>query len=240
MKSAKILIVEDQKDIGELIKIQLQLKGHQPTLVENGNKAIELIQSPDQQFDLFILDRMLPGISGVEICKFIRFFIRTKTIPILFVTALAQPENIIEGLEAGADDYVTKPFDMNIFMARVSALLRRFEIQILNSQRQGNNTQFYIIGPFKLDRNLCKAWINEEEASLTLSEFKLLNSLIENNGRVLTRQELVDTIQDEPIHVTERTIDTHVFGLRKKLKEASKYIETIRGIGYRVHIDESN
>lgn len=233
--SANILIVEDESDISDILSLQLQNKGHNVTVIADGSEALEHIQNSDQNIDLYMLDRMLPGTSGLEICKFLRMFKKTKNKPILMLTAMTRPEDIVDGLDAGADDYITKPFDTNILMARVRALLRRAET--LLSQEEAKETSIYTVNKLKVDTNQCKAWIEERELDLTLSEYKLLVSFLKQPGKVLTRNQLVEYIQDGPVHVTDRTIDTHIFGLRKKLKDYSKLVETIRGIGYRVAAD---
>lgn len=230
--NANILIVEDEKDISDILSLQLKNKGHNVTVIADGAEALEQIQNNDHQTDLYILDRMLPGTSGLEICKFLRMFKKTKAMPILMITAMTRPEDIIEGLDAGADDYITKPFDTTILMARVRALLRRAEV--LQSNAEGIENSLLTVNKLKVDTNQCKAWIEERELDLTLSEYKLLVSFLKQPGKVLTRNQLVEYIQDGPVHVTDRTKDTHIFGLRKKLKDYAKLIETIRGIGYRV------
>lgn len=233
--SANILIVEDESDISDILSLQLQNKGHNVTVIADGSEALEHIQNSDQNIDLYMLDRMLPGTSGLEICKFLRMFQKTKNKPILMLTAMTRPEDIVDGLDAGADDYITKPFETNILMARVRALLRRAET--LKTQEEAKETFIYTVNKLKVDTNQCKAWIEERELDLTLSEYKLLVSFLKQPGKVLTRNQLVEYIQDGPVHVTDRTIDTHIFGLRKKLKDYSKLVETIRGIGYRVAAD---
>lgn len=230
--SEHILIVEDEKDISDILSLQLQNEGYLVTTLADGSEALEHIQNGDSSVDLYILDRMLPGTSGLEICKFLRMFKKTKSKPILMLTAMTRPEDIVEGLDAGADDYVTKPFDASILMARVRTLLRRIETI---KQLEGNRDSGLLgVSELKVDTNQCKAWIENQELELTLSEYKLLVAFLQRPGKVLTRNQLVDFIQDGPVHVTDRTIDTHVFGLRKKLKHYSKLVETIRGIGYRV------
>lgn len=227
-----ILIVEDEKDISDILSLQLTNVDYKVTTIANGTDALEYIQNNGHSFDLYILDRMLPGTSGLEICKFLRMFKKTKNAPILMLTAMTRPEDIIEGLDSGADDYVTKPFDAAVLTARVRMLLRRSDTlkQIALSSESGTLG----VGELKVDTNQCKAWIETQELELTLSEYKLLVAFLQRPGKVLTRNQLVEFIQDGPVHVTDRTIDTHVFGLRKKLKEYSKLVETIRGIGYRV------
>ena len=231
-----ILVVEDEQDIADALKLQLSNVGYKVSVMTDGRKALEFIQGMKVESlpELYILDRMLPNTSGIEICRFLRLYQVTKNASILLVTALAGSDHIIEGLDAGADDYVTKPFDMDILMARVRSLLRRHEqLQKKNGVLEEEKTLF-ILGNLKLDTLQCKTWLNNEKIDLTLSEYKLLFTFLRHPGKVMTRNQLVRCIQDGPVHVTHRTIDTHIFGLRKKLKESSKLIETVRGIGYRV------
>ncbi len=226
------LIIEDELSIANLIKVNLEAEGISADIIQHGNEAIDLIQSQkSQKYSLFILDRMLPAVDGVEICKFLRMYKSTQDKPILMVTALTSPADIISGLDAGADDYITKPFDINILKARVRSLLRRVNEE---SQPEQSNSKLFNHKGLRVDLEQCKVWANEEEINLTVSEFKLLCTLIEKPGKVLTRKQLVESIQGGTVHVTDRTIDTHVFGLRKKLQSLPTIIETIRGIGYRV------
>ncbi|MEI8347447.1 MAG: response regulator transcription factor [Pseudomonadota bacterium] len=233
MSTVNILIVEDEKDISDLVAQQLQAKGYTTLVIPNGTEALQYIQDPANSApDLLVLDRMLPGNSGVEVCKFLRIFKTTKHVPILMLTALTQPEQIVEGLDAGADDYITKPFDMNVLLARVRALIRRSEV--LKTALPNDNSATMQLRDIKIDTNQCKVWASDVELELTLSEYKILCAFLKQPGKVLTRNQLVEFIQDGPVHVTDRTIDTHIFGLRKKLGAHANLIETIRGIGYRV------
>jgi two-component system phosphate regulon response regulator PhoB len=198
----------------------------------DGKKALDFIQSDaSKKIQLFILDRMLPSVNGLEICKFIRLYNNTKTTPILMLTALSTPEQIVEGLDAGADDYMTKPFDYAILQARVRSLLRRRQ---LHEKAQDASPNILKLRDLVVDTDQCKVWIEEKILEFTLSEYKILCCFLQSPGKVLTRNQLVEYIQDGPVHVTDRTIDTHIFGLRKKLGEYAGIIETIRGIGYRV------
>ncbi len=234
MDHANIVVVEDEQEISELILSQLKVLGHNILTFSDGKKALDYIQSNDGKeaanTHLFILDRMLPSVNGMEICKFIRLFNPTKTTPILMLTALSTPEQIVEGLDAGADDYMTKPFDLAILLARVRSLLRRREV----SNRTPENKNILRHKELVVDLDQCKVWIEGQLLELTLSEYKILCCFMLSPGKVLTRNQLVEYIQDGPVHVTDRTIDTHIFGLRKKLGDYSSIIETIRGIGYRV------
>lgn len=228
----KVLVVEDEADISELISVQLQSLGLDVDIIDNGDEALKIIQDEGQQFDLFVLDRMLPGASGLEILKFIRLYNKTKYHPVLFVTALTGPEQITEGLDAGADDYITKPFDLNILKARINALVRR--INRPSAINKDSSSTLLSLHDIKVDQDQCKAWKGEDALDLTKSEYRLLCKFLTNMGKVFTRRQLMDEVQENNVHVTERTIDTHVFGLRKKLGESSSIIETIRGIGYRI------
>jgi len=231
MDSEKIVIIEDEQEISELIQSQISSFGFTNVAFYDGKKALDYIQSPEaKNIQLFILDRMLPSVSGLEICKFIRLYNSTKNTPILMLTALSTPEQIIEGLDAGADDYMTKPFDHSILLARVRSLLRRRQ----NTQQVQENKNILRHKDLVADLDQCKVWIDNQLLELTLSEYKILCCFLLSPGKVLTRNQLVEYIQDGPVHVTDRTIDTHIFGLRKKLGDYSSIIETIRGIGYRV------
>ena len=236
MKPANILIVEDERDISEILEVQLKTQGHNVKVIADGAEALEWIQGQGEEnsTDLYVLDWMLPNTSGIEICKFLRMFKKTKTQPILMLTAMTRPEQIVEGLDAGADDYVTKPFDNTILMARIRSLLRRGTLVGPASKEEETSSGVFAVSALKVDTNQCKAWIEDRELDLTLSEYKLLCAFLQQPGKVYTRNQLVEYIQDGPVHVTDRTIDTHIFGLRKKLKDYSKLVETIRGIGYRV------
>ncbi|MGZ3787183.1 MAG: response regulator transcription factor [Bacteriovorax sp.] len=231
MENGSIVIIEDEQEISELIQSQVNLFGLETIPFYDGKKALDYIQSNDSKnIQLFILDRMLPSINGLEICKFIRLYNNTKTTPILMLTALSTPEQIVEGLDAGADDYMTKPFDHSILQARVRSLLRRRKL----SQQTSENKNILRHKNLVVDTDQCKAWIDDQIVELTLSEYKILCCFLLSPGKVLTRNQLVEFIQDGPVHVTDRTIDTHIFGLRKKLGDYASIIETIRGIGYRV------
>nr|BDT29151.1 response regulator transcription factor [Bacteriovorax sp. HI3] len=238
MENANVVVVEDELEISEMIQGHLKSLGHNVFAFGDGKKALDYIQGNDGKeagsIHLFILDRMLPSVNGMEICKFIRLFNPTKGTPILMLTALSTPEQIVEGLDAGADDYMTKPFDLAILMARVRSLLRRQEIK--STPQENKNILRH--KDLMLDMDQCKVWIEGQPLELTLSEYKILCCFLLSPGKVLTRNQLVEYIQDGPVHVTDRTIDTHIFGLRKKLGEYSAIIETIRGIGYRVVAQE--
>ncbi len=235
--SSKILIVEDELDIGRLLYMQVQNMGYTAEHVSSGEEALALLNR--NHYDLMLLDWMLPGLSGIEIAQLVRKMDSMKDLGILMLTAKADPDNIVEGLEAGADDYITKPFSTEILKARMGCLLRRVkraEAPAANTAGGGSEDDIEI-GPLRVSLKTYKAYLDGEAMSLTPSEFKLLSTMLGYRGRVLTRAKLIEEVQGEGISVIGRTIDTHIFGLRKKLKEHAELIETVRGIGYRVRDD---
>lgn len=234
--SHKVLIVEDELDIGRLLKMQVENMGYAVEHVSSGEEALALLNK--KHYDLLILDWMLPGLSGVEIAQLVRKMDSMKNIAILMLTAKSDPENIVEGLNAGADDYLTKPFSVDILRARMASLLRRAKRQVPQVQATPSEEADELeIGPLKVSMKTYKAYLDGQLMSLTPSEFKLLTTMLGFRGRVLTRARLIEEVQGEGISVIGRTIDTHVFGLRKKLGPHSEMIETVRGIGYRVRDD---
>lgn len=226
---APVLVVEDEKDIAELMALHLRREGHEITCVEDGEAAIRALGA-GPAYSLIVLDWMLPGLSGLEVCKKIRAEKGGHSVPILMVTARAHTSDIVLGLEMGADDYLTKPFELPVFLARVRALLRRAAPVNFEETRQ------FEIGDLQVDLDAYRVTCGKKEMSLTPSEFKLLVALVKSQGRVLTRERLIDLVQGEGVTVVDRAIDTHIFGLRKKLGKCSDVVETIRGVGYRVKI----
>lgn len=225
--SAQVLVIEDEAEIRELISLLLLRQGYR---VQQSASALEgLEQLKKAHYDLIILDWMLPQMSGLE---FIKALAPLKT-PVLMVTAKAEPVDIVSGLEAGADDYVTKPFEPSVLTARVKSLLRRTQ----SSQSKSEDSDVLSNGKIIMNTKTYDVKINGEAVHLTPSEFKILSEMMSSQGRVLTRDHLIDVVQGEGISVTGRTIDTHVFGLRKKLGTESDWIETIRGVGYRIRTE---
>lgn len=220
-KSQKILVVEDESDIRDLILLHLKRSGYETDWTDNGEDALARISAGS--YDLVVLDWMLSGLSGLEICKRIG-----RRVPVLMVTARAEAADIVLGLEFGADDYVTKPFETPVFLARVRALLRR------QGAAEAVHSKGIRIGELLLDLEKHQARCGSELIPLTISEFKLLSALMSNAGRVLSRDRLIELVQGEGVVVVDRAIDTHVFGLRKKLGPCANVIETVRGVGYRV------
>lgn len=227
--SKYILVCEDEIEIRELMALHLLRQGYKVT--ECGSAEEALGAAVSQPYDVIILDWMLPGMSGVEAVELLRA--RGAKSSILMVTAKTEPQDIVLGLEKGADDYITKPFNPSILTARVKALLRRSQ----SFDAPAVEKEVVQVEDLKINFKTYEVTYQNEVLHLTPSEFKLLGTLVLNQGVVLTRERLIENIQGEGISVVGRTIDTHVFGLRKKLKEWGDRIETIRGVGYRVRVD---
>lgn len=229
--SKRILVIEDELEIRKLIVLHLKREGFEVEETGDGEQGRALLMR--SQFDLVVLDWMLPSLSGLEITRWMRKREQLAATPILFVTAKAEPEHVATGLDAGADDYLSKPFDTLVLMARVNALLRRQE-WLRGQTSTGAPAERLVMGELVLDRNTYDVSLAQQKLELTRSEFRLLECLLENQGKVCSRESLIEQIQGEGVNVVGRTVDTHIFGLRKKLGDYADYIETIRGVGYRV------
>lgn len=222
---SKILIVEDDISIQALLHDFIQEAGHSVVLAADGVEA--LAKYSEQTFDLVLLDIMLPKIDGYGVCEVIR---QKSNVPIIMLTALDNEENQIKGLDLQADDYITKPFSMPVLLRKIAAVLRR-------SSRQDDVPQTISYKDLTLDLDGYKVYSGQESIDLTPREFEILRELLTHKGRILTRQNLLQTLWKYEFFGEERIIDTHIKNLRKKLGTAD-YIETIRGVGYR--IDKEN
>ena len=217
----KILVVEDDLDIQELLKNFLQEAGYSIVLANDGVEALSVFS--DVQFDLILLDIMLPKIDGFAVCELIR---KQSQVPIIMLTALNGEEEQIRGLDMQVDDYITKPFSMPVLIRKIAAVLRRSII----SQNQEHQTVAY--KNLILDLDSYSALVNGESYELTQREFEILRELLLNQGRVLTRQILLERLWKYDFYGDERVIDTHIKNLRKKL--GIDFIQTIRGVGYKI------
>jgi len=226
MQKPKVLVVEDEIDVRDLILLHLQRDGYSTDSAIDGEEALEKIQKGN--YDLFILDWMLPKMNGLELTRTLRKNMNS-TSPVLMVTARVETTDIVVGLEAGADDYLTKPFEIPVLMARVRALLRR-----ASYGEATENSEKVKIGALEIDTAAHEVKCGGELIALTTSEFRLLSALAQNRGRVLTRDQLIDLVRGIDVSIVSRAIDTHIFGLRKKLGPCADIIETIRGVGYRI------
>lgn len=224
MAKVKILVVEDEKDILDLIDFNLTQNDYRVIRAGDGMTALKMAR--DEQPDLMILDLMLPHLDGKEVCRRIRQEPGLKNIPIIILSARAEEIDRIIGFEIGADDYVTKPFSMRELILRVQAVLRR-------KAENGEETGPIVIGPIEIDPERHRVEIDGQRPELTATEFKLLDHLARNAGRVQTREVLLDKVWGYNFDGYARTVDTHIRRLRQKMGSAKEYIETVRGVGYR-------
>lgn len=231
MEKIKILVVEDEAPIQELLQFNLERNKYRVTVVDSGEEALR--EAEKLQPDLILLDIMLPGADGLEVCKQLKSNPRTERIPIIMLTALCEEADIVTGLELGADDYITKPFSPRVLLARVKAALRR-----ISAGRPAPGEEIVHIHGIMIDATRHKVEVGGEDLVLTFTEFKVLQLLAQQPGRVFTRYQIVDAVHGEDYPVTDRSVDVQIVGLRKKLGEAGKYIETVRGIGYRFKEEE--
>ena len=223
---AKVLVLEDEEDVRDLLVLHLKREGYEVSAFDSADVALEAIQGAP--FDLLIIDWMLPKMSGLDVCKKVRNEFRSK-VPVMILTARADTMDKVLGLEIGADDYLTKPFEVREFVARVRALLRR-------SDRRSNTQSgdLFTAGPFELNEAAKQITLDKKELLLTPNEFKLLSTLIRRPGTTFERGDLIRLIQGPGVAVVDRTIDTTILGLRKKLGGHAELIETVRGFGYRL------
>lgn len=232
---AQILLLEDESEIRDLIRLHLKRDDHNVVEVSSVEEAEPVLRGGG--FDLAVIDWMLPGgMSGLGFVRHLHHASKADRPATLMVTAKSEPGDIIEALESGADDYLTKPFDPGVLMARVRALLRR-QRNLSEDSKTPASGAVIRAGDLEMNMETFEVTCDGSPLALTISEFKLLAALIHNRGRVLTRAMLVTEIQGEGISVVGRTIDTHVFGLRRKLGASGDLIETVRGVGYRIKHD---
>ena len=231
MAEEKILVVDDEEHIQELIKFNLEKNGYKVICADNGIDAIKLAK--EQLPQLMLLDLMLPGMDGLDVCKEIRKDSSMSNMPIIMITAKAEEIDKIIGLELGADDYITKPFSVRELVARIKAILRRTNMQVVEKS--------FSVGNLTIDFGKHEVIKGEIKIDLTLKEFELLEILIKNKGRVMTRDFLLDKIWGYEYLGETRTVDVHIRHLRQKIEEDDKnpmHIQTIRGIGYRFNFGE--
>ena len=217
-----VLIAEDESDIRQLISFNLERESMDTLLAKDGAEAFEIAKEKGP--DLIILDLMLPKMDGFTVFKELRLDSRTKDIPVIMLTAKAQLDDVITGLEMGADDYLTKPFSPKELVLRVKALLRRIKTTTANSVINS--------GKFRLDKNSLHCFVSGEQIDLTPTEFKLLILMVEREGTVQNREDLLREVWGYRDTANSRTLDTHVKRLREKLGDLSRCIETVRGVGY--------
>ncbi len=221
-----ILVVEDEEDILELVEYNLAKNGFRVTTVSSGEAALREVRTDPP--DLVVLDLMLPGVDGLEICKTLKGDPRTAKIPVVMLTAKGEESDIITGLELGADDYIAKPFSPKVLIARVRTVMRR---RIAAPPEEGSIIRIH---------DLCihpgrhEVLVSDQSVELTFTEFRILHLLARRPGWVFTRSQIVDSVRGVDYPVTDRAVDVHIVGLRKKLGQSGEYIETVRGVGYRM------
>lgn len=226
MANNTILAVEDEEDLLELVSVNLLKEGYQVTGATTGEEALRLARSLSP--DLIILDLMLPGIDGLDVCRILKHDLAMRHIPIIMLTARGGESDIVAGLELGADDYVTKPFSPKVLMARVRAALRRQEAPAMSDSATIN------IHNLIIDPGRHKVIADNQPVDLTFTEFRILHLLTRRPGWVFTRYQIVDLVRGEDYSVTERSVDVHIAALRKKLGSSGAFLETVRGVGYRL------
>jgi two-component system phosphate regulon response regulator PhoB len=225
MAKERILVVDDEEDILELVRYHLAREGYQLAMAETGEDAMKKVKL--DPFDLILLDLMLPGLDGLEVAKALKNDTRTKTIPIIMLTAKGEDADVVAGLELGADDYITKPFSPRVLSARVKAVLRR------RNRGPVDETKVVTIHELEIHPGRRSVMAGGKPVDLTFTEFQLLLVLARRPGWVFTRSQIVDAVRGSDYPVTDRSVDVQVVGLRKKLGDYGSYVETVRGVGYR-------
>ncbi len=225
MTQKQILVVEDEEDIQELLRYNLTKDGYQVHCTGSGESGLR--EARKLLPDLLILDLMLPKMNGLEVCRQLKSAADTNHIPIIMLTAKGEESDIVIGLEMGADDYVTKPFSVQVFLSRVKAVLRR------NQETELPESGILSFKDLQIHLGKYEVRVKDELTKLTRTEFMILEFLSRRPGWVFTRGQIVDAVRGDGYAITDRAIDFQIVGLRKKLGDVAKYIETVRGVGYR-------
>jgi two-component system, OmpR family, alkaline phosphatase synthesis response regulator PhoP len=224
MSKQSIFVVEDEEDILELLCHNLTREGFAVSAASNGEDAIKMIQR--KKPDLVLLDLMLPGVNGLDVCRRLKKEPATAAIPIIMVTARGEEADIVAGLELGADDYVTKPFSMKVLVARVRSMFRR------ERPTDDKNTHIHI-HDIDINPGRHEVLVKGKPVEMTFSELRILHFLASRPGWVMTREQIVDAVRGEDYAVTDRAVDVQIVGIRRKLGPRADCIETVRGVGYR-------
>ncbi len=224
MQKIKVLLIEDEQDIADLIKMNAELSDFKVVVENDGLNGY--MAAEREKPDIIVLDIMLPGMNGLDVCRKVKNNPALMDIPIIMISAKSEELDVVLGLELGADDYVTKPFSPKILLSRIKAVLRRRSEPKKEPKRLG-------FGKFTMDVDSYQLRKGEKLIPLTLSEFGILKRLVANQGKVLTRNQLLDDLHGDESYVVDRNIDVHIASLRKKLGPNFNWIETVRGVGYR-------
>lgn len=230
MATDRVLVVDDEQDILELIRFNAKRAGYEVFTVDTGEAG--LVQASRLKPDLVILDLMLPGLDGIEVCRRLKSNEQTQSIPVLMLTARTEDSDIVTGLEVGADDYVTKPFSPKVLLARMKAVLRR-----QGGDGDGESGDSVTVHGISIDVSRHEVWIGEEQIPLSATEFAIFLFLARNPGWVFSRNKIIDSVKGKDYPVTERSVDVQILGLRKKLGQYGKIIQTVRGVGYRLQAE---
>jgi two-component system alkaline phosphatase synthesis response regulator PhoP len=224
MEKTTILVVDDEEDIIELVELNLAREGYQVLGCTTGEKALEIarLKAPA----LIVLDLMLPGMDGMEVCRRLKGDPKTARIPVVMLTAKGEEADVVAGLEVGADDYVAKPFSGKILTARVRRLLRK-------AAQPADEQSIIQVHDLTIDPSRHEVWAKDAKVDLTRTEFNILRTLAQRPGLVLSRYQIVNSVHGDDYPVTDRAVDVQIVSLRKKLGPCGEYIETVRGVGYR-------
>ncbi len=225
MGSERVLVIEDEEDILELVSYNLGKEGYQVTGVLSGEEGLSKALSDIPE--LVVLDLMLPGMDGLEVCRRLKQDTKTRGIPVVMISAKGEEADIVSGLELGADDYVTKPFSPRILVARIKAVLRR------QSEEKSDELSSISTKGIAIDPGRFEVRAGDTSVTLTVTEFRILHFLARHPGWVFTRYQIVDAVKGQDYAVTDRAVDVQIVGIRKKLGEYGSLIETVRGVGYR-------
>ncbi len=227
MANETILIVEDERDILNLISFNLRKAGYQTYGAASGEDGLSSMMK--EQPDLVVLDLMLPGMDGFEVCREMKLHEKLKSIPVIMLTARTEDSDIVSGLEAGADDYITKPFSPKVLVARVRTALRRLR----HEKIRAGNERIKIHG-IEIDLGRHEVYRNGTPVEFSATEFLILSFLASNPGWVFSRSQIITAVKGEDYPVTERSVDVQILGIRKKLGEYGNTIVTVRGVGYKM------
>ena len=220
-----ILVIEDEPDIAELIEFNLENNKYRTSIAYNGETGLERARKNNP--DLILLDLMLPGIHGLDVCRILKTDNQLKHMSVIILSALGQEDNIVKGLEAGADDYITKPFSLKVLLARIEAVLRR------EKETENNQSKTLLIHDILIMPKQREVKVGENKIDLTFTEFQILHLLASHPGWVFTRYQIIEKIRGDNYPVTDRSIDFQIVGLRKKMGSRGDFIQTIRSVGYR-------
>ena len=227
---SSVLIIEDDEDIRELIHFNLIKEGRQVFTARDGQEGYQ--KALNKRPDIILLDLMLPKMDGIKVCQLLKEHPSTASIPIIMITARGGEEDIVKGLSTGADDYITKPFGPRVLLARIKAVERRIK-------REEGKDKIINYHDISIDLERRKILFKNKKIHMTYSEFEILHMLVKNPGKVFTRSYIVNAVHGNDHAITDRSVDVQIVAIRKKLEEQGKYVETVRGVGYRLREKEN-